>query len=165
MFLKAVALNWKVLYLRLNLQFVFVTIFLTYLTAVHNMDVAKVWLAHVPTVTCAWLMDLLTVLTIRIFPDRVAWMWHLLVHLLLQLAVYQNLCQMMVKSPINQRDFHFRNAISYSRKIFMEHAFSLALSRINSVATGRMVILGKLVNSVSINPFLSTTNLWKWFAK
>ena len=57
-------------------------------------------------------MDLVTIQTIRIFPDyRVAWMWYLSLQLAVQYLLYhQNLCQMMMKSPISQRRFCFRNA-------------------------------------------------------
>ena len=63
-----------------------VTIFLLYLTAVHNLGLAKVWLTQGLTVTwyiacsrCLWLMDLVIIQIIRIFLDYcMAWMWHLL---------------------------------------------------------------------------------------
>ena len=57
--------------------------FLIYLTAVHSMGLAKVWITQGLTVIwyiawsrCLWLMDLMTVQTIRIFLDYcVVWMW------------------------------------------------------------------------------------------
>ena len=66
--------------------FVLVTIFLLYLTAVHNLGLAKVWLIQGLTVTryiapsqCLWLMDLMIIQIIRIFLNyRVEWTWHLL---------------------------------------------------------------------------------------
>ena len=75
------------------------------------------------------------VLTIRIFPDHcMAWMWNLLMYLLLQLAVQyllyrQNLCHMMMKSPISQRDLCLQNGIMAVRFHHMKYAFNLALSR------------------------------------
>ena len=86
-------MNWIVLYLCLNLSsynnFSYIYV---HLTAVHDMRLAKVYLTHGLTITwniarsrCLWLMDLVTVQTIRIFPNYcVAWMLHLLVRLAVQ---------------------------------------------------------------------------------
>ena len=76
----------------------------------------------------------------------------------------------MVKSSISPRDFCFRNVIMTIRLqlISMKHACSLALSRSSvhkKIYTERMIVLGKLVYSVSINPVLSTIKLLRWFAK
>ena len=92
--LKVATMNWKVLAHTFVSIFVLVTIFLVYLTAVHNMGLAKAWLTQGLTITwyiaqslfqCLWLLDLMTVQTIRIFPDyRVAWKWQLLLQLAVQ---------------------------------------------------------------------------------
>ena len=97
--------------------FILVTGFLIYLTAFHNMGLAKIWLTQGLTVTwytaqsrSLWLMDLVTVLTIMIFLNYcLAWMWHLLLQLVDQWLLHQNLCQIMVKPPIGQRRFCFWN--------------------------------------------------------
>ena len=69
----------------------------------------------------------------------------------------------MVKSPNSQRDFCFWNAIMVSFPwTTCICAFSLALSRSNihkSILEGWVF----LVDSVSINPVLSTIKLLRWF--
>ena len=98
---------------------VLVTIFLIYLTAVHNVGLAKVWLTQGLTVTryiarlrCLWLMDLVIIQIIRIFPDyHVAWMWHLLWQFERRSWLFSNyfFIKIFVKSPISQRNFCFWN--------------------------------------------------------
>ena len=134
------------------------------------MGLASVWLTQGLTNTwyiawsqCLWWMDVMTIQTIRILPDYcVAWMWHLLLQLAVQLLLHhQNLCQMMVKNPTSSTGFCFRNAIMV-RFPWSVH-FSTQQKWYSCINTGRMVILGKLVHPVSINPVFSTIKLLRWF--
>ena len=103
--------------------FVLVRIFHTYLTAVQNMALPKVWLTLGLTITC------LNSISLIFSGYHVAWMWQLLVQLAVQeLLHHQDLCQIMVKS-LRALFLKCDNG-----KISVKHAFSLvALSRMNGI--------------------------------
>ena len=109
----------------------------------------------------------MTVLAIRIFPDhRVTWMWHLLMHLLLQLATSSSKSLPNYGENSNQpKRLLFPNCDYGQWKDFYEVCiqFSTQQKWYSSIYIGRMVVLGKLVDSVSINPALSKIKLLRWF--